>query len=246
MNVIKVLLSLALVLACATTASAGTMYWNDDFESYANQAAFDTAWPLVSGTQPTWSTDQSTSPRHSILEPAGSPGRVVSVTTYPDNINASDEAPLVLEYDIYINPNDLTSSRRYAELRQTTGDLNIFAIGLTNLGGIDNTKFGIRNQFTWIELAADRLAGWNHVKAEINTQKINVTINNNPTESFFRNSIDDYGTLYMGSGFSNNTVEPFNGFTYIDNMSVERIPEPATLSLLALGGLALLKQRKRR
>jgi hypothetical protein len=246
MKAMKILLSFALVLACAPAASANTVFWDDDFESYADQAGFDAAWPNFSGTQPTWSTDQSTSPTHSILEPAGSPGRVVSATTYPDSINGSDAAPLVLEYDIYINPNDLTSSRRYVEMRQTSGDLNIFAIGLSNLATNPTSNFAFRNQFAWIDLAAPRLPGWNHVEAVIDTQKINITINSEPTESFFRNSVDDYGTIYMGSNFTNNTADPFDGFTYIDNMSVERIPEPASLALLGLGGIAMALVARRR
>jgi len=246
MKAMNILLSFALLFASATAVSAGTVFWDDDFESYADQAGFDAAWPNFSGTQPTWSTDQSTSPTHSILEPAGSPGRVVSATTYADNINGSDAAPLVLEYDIYINPNDLTSSRRYVELRQTAGDLNLFAIGLSNLATNPTSDFAFRNHFTWTDLAAPRLAGWNHVKAVIDSTDINITINNEPTESFARNNLDDYGTLYMGSGFSNNTVAPFDGFTYIDDLSVERIPEPSTLVLLGLAGLGLVARRRRK
>ena len=243
----KILLSFVLVLACTTAASAGTVFWDDDFEGYASQAAFDAAWPNVSGTQPTWTTSPTINPNHSVLEPAGSPGRVNSATTYPDNINGSDAAPLVLKYDIYINPDDLTSSRRYVEMRMEAGGAgNIFAIGLSNIGGLDNTKFGIRNLYTWTELAAPRLPGWNHVEAVVDTQKINITINSEPTESFFRNSTNGYGRLYMGSGYSNNTVEPFDGFTYIENISVERIPEPASLALLGLGGIAMALVARRR
>jgi len=37
----------------------------------------------------------------------------------------------------------------------------------------------------------------------------------------------------------------YSGSAWFDNISVSRVPEPATLSLLALGGLAMLRRRRR-
>jgi len=247
MKAFNIVLSFSIVVASASAVSAAVV-WSDDFESYANQAGFDADWPVTGGTAPTWSTDQSTSPTHSILEPSGSPGRVSSVTTYPLNdVNGSDTSRLVVEYDLYINPADLTSSRRYIELREEDGGAgNILALGLTNLGSLDNTKFGFRNLFTWTQLSAPRRAGWNHVKATLDSTDITFKINSYPKEVFARASTGGYGRIYMGSGFSNNTVDPFDGFTLIDDLSVQNVPEPASLALIGAGALALIGAIRRR
>ena len=57
-------------LATSSAQAQVVPIFQDNFESYADQAAFNAAWPVV-GTQPscTWSTDQSVSPTHSILSP---------------------------------------------------------------------------------------------------------------------------------------------------------------------------------
>ena len=111
------------------------------------------------------------------------------------------------------------------------------------MGGIDNAYFGIRNLYTWTQLSAPRLAGWNHVEARIRDTDVLITINGEPTESVARNSTEGYGRAFIGSGSSNNTVEPFDGYTYVDNVFLGHVPEPATLSLLALGGLAMMRRR---
>jgi len=250
---IRNLMATALVLAiasCGSIAVAVPIYFvNDDFESYTSQADFNAAWANSAGTQPTWSTDQSTSPIHSILEPAGSPGRVTHVASAdPTNsINGTATQPLLLSFNIYINPDDLTSSRRYMELRTEAGDAtNLFALGLSNISGLDNTKFGFRNHLAWTGLAADRLPGWNSVAALIDDTQIHITINNNPTETFARNNTGGYGRLYMGSNFSNNTVAPFAGFTYLDDVVLAIIPEPSSLLLSALGMLGVAGFRRRK
>lgn len=240
----KKLLVLGLVLAFAPAALA-TTYIDDDFEGYASQAAFNATWLTSSGTQPIWSTDQSVSPTHSVYEPSGSPGRVWQVFDPANGANGTVAQPLEFSFDIYINPDDLTSSRRYLELREADGGAgNIFALGLTNLGSLDNTKFGFRNSFTWTQLSAPRLAGWNHVEALITDTEFKISINSEPTETFTRNNLLSYGSAFIGSGYSNNTVTPFDGFTYVDNVFVGNVPEPATLALLGFGGLALLRRKR--
>ena len=54
------------------------------------------------------------------------------------------------------------------------------------------------------------------------------------------NGVDRIGVSSVNHPFKTGAV----GIAYLDNVSLSQIPEPATLSLLAIGGLALLRRRK--
>jgi hypothetical protein len=84
--------------------------------------------------------------------------------------------------------------------------------------------------------------GWHTGKIEIRAD--------GKVDFYLKDNLTDYQLLYSSTHLINPTFDGSASFqlgsrrSYYDNALVQEVPEPASLSLLVLGGLALLRRRK--
>ncbi len=259
----KRILALCAGFACAATAF-GALPLIEDFGSYADAAAFNAAWN-ASGPSPTYTWDANfgnPNPGYNMPAPTASVirhGRNLGVNYIP-----TDAAPLRMSFDFYLDPagqaTNWNGARHYVELRGYAGDaLNVgaleslVAIGAFNTSGdsFSTTRYQGRGLGLspapgngWVTLdqeagAPTRQAGWVNLAVEIGDTAMRFFVNNALVETTARpGATFGFDSIVLGSGL---TAAGHN--SGIDNLRVEIVPEPASLSLLALGALAALRRR---
>jgi hypothetical protein len=85
---------------------------------------------------------------------------------------------------------------------------------------------------------------WTTVTIDVNNGTISYYFDGQLTmQGAYTGSLDGKVSLGIADVFAS-SVDPGTVFLYYDNLSVEVIPEPTTLALLAVGGLALLRRRQ--
>lgn len=136
----------ALVVGLPT--AQGAPIFKDDFDSYANQAAFQAAWPVV-GTQPTGtlSTEQSVSPTNSVrieAPVAGStPAAQRNTRSFPETGTAlaSPTGQLVWSFDFYDSNGAASPYRQHANLQDAAGGATnqLISMGLNNNQTVANS-----------------------------------------------------------------------------------------------------------
>ncbi len=249
---IRSLLILAGALLLASTGAQAQ--WTDNFDSYADQAAFNAVW-TPTGTAMNLVSDQSASAPKSIYQ-----GTIAQQSRRA----VGDAIPLQklgFSFDFY-DPNGATSlARTYGMVYSRAGDdwaggLNqILAVGKYN--GLATTKYSARIAFgglNWFVLDAptspDRSVGWH--TAEI----LGGVDPNDPTKATVSFLIDgqlgkmqagitnsDFNWVVMGSGLTST-----HGMWY-DNVRIwdttPPVPEPATMALSALGLGVIARLRRR-
>lgn len=238
------LLALSIVMAVAATASAAI--WTDNFDSYADQAAFDAVYTQIYPATP-MVLDQTVgySGTQSINPPA--PNVNYTCRAYMNlggEFAGSDAAPLTFETMIMINDATDWWSREYLEIRGYTGagygdgDLEeLIALGV-NSSGVDTTKFNARvlSGDNWIDLSEKVAEEWVKLSAVIKTDTVELYVNDVLANSSPRAAGVTLDSIVLGSGLSSRVDVHF------DDLNI--VPEPAALSLLAVGGLALLRRRR--
>jgi hypothetical protein len=131
--------ALTLIAAVWGTSAHATIILSDNFDGYANQAAFQASWPAIAGTAPTsaeLSSAQSVSSPNSIRVPG------TAVTGQSRNRKSfTDIAPLVVgekivwSFDFYDVSSASPPARNYANLQDTTapgGTNQLVSMGLNN------------------------------------------------------------------------------------------------------------------
>ena len=84
---------------------------------------------------------------------------------------------------------------------------------------------------------------WTTVTIEVDNGNISYFFDGQLTmKGTYTGALDGQVSLGIADTFT--SVDPGTVFLYYDNLEVEIIPEPATLSLLGLAGLALLRRRR--
>jgi hypothetical protein len=148
-------LSLAVAAASVlwTVQSHAAVIINDNFDSYADQAAFQAAWPAAGTTTTTslqsaqLSTAQSASPSQSVFVPVSTTA-AATATEYRNRRSFTDIAALttstqlVWSFDFYDSNAAAAPQRNYSNLQDTT------APGLTNQLislGLNNTQSSIQS-----------------------------------------------------------------------------------------------------
>ncbi len=192
-----------LLFACSSTVQA-TIIINDNFDSYADQAAFQAVW-TPSGTSGALTSDVSVSSPNSVRNPAN--GTNLNFLTFSAGVGtdvfATDANPLVWSYQFYDDPANLptvgnTLGRSYGQLwgRNSGGALSqILSMGLWNAsipkasnGAVSSVAelrqyYAIRVGFSpgpnWILLDTvnQRSAGWQELKAVIGSTQVEFFVN---------------------------------------------------------------------
>jgi hypothetical protein len=233
------LLAFGLVLVFASAASASFF---DDFESYADQAAFDAAWGtgqfLDQGKG--YLSDQSTTNK---------PGPTSAVSMLiGEEMVADDVTPLVLE--VMVDVDVLHWWTRHwvrLEARDASGGLeDLVMLGFNS--GNDQTKYHGRGGddplWGWYDIGAgtgnpvfDRTTDWRQLTAIIYDTTLEFYVDGVLGTSITKAGGITYDTVAIGTSYSSQEQ------VWFDDLSVYNIPEPGALALLALAGLALLRRR---
>jgi hypothetical protein len=262
----RILLALAATASIAASAQAAVIL-SDNFDSYANQAAFEVVWPAtVAGAPGLLSTDQANSAPNSVSIPSnGSTATRRSRATFAET--AFDQYnDVVWSFDFY-DTDIAQSPRQYANLHDSLapGATNqLVSMGMNNnqttaanggnlymarilgytpedTGGTSGSYFKL-NDFA----GATRTVGWHNLKVIIGTDDglstdyafyvdnvLVETVDNIGSAA----SIRSYDNIVIGSG-----VSATSG-AYYDNVSLSVVPEPTSVALIGLAGLAIKRRR---
>lgn len=240
------LLSAALLAVSAVGASAYS--WTENFDGYADQAAFNAAWQ-TSGTPVTLDTDGTPAP-------PSSPNSVLQGTTTMQSRAAIPNLPaynLDFSFKFYDAGGATLTARAYAMVYSYSGAWGstlqqIIAIGKYNsaIGGKywGRVAFGAGN---WVQFSAGptQSIGWHdaQVKANIANGTYDFYIDGQlaGTQVFPANNMGyNYNFVVVGSNLASSSAMQFD--------DIKIVPEPG--SLLALGAgltsfVGLISRRRR-
>ena len=244
----KKLLAFSVVLVFVATASADMV---DDFDSYADQAAFEGTWtPQYAGSSMDldqtfgYSDGQSV---HGVVETNYTKRNYLNLGA---EYAGTDAQPLVFEFMMNFDESQSTApwnARNYVALYgysgagYNDGDLEgIIALGLYNSG--DSTVYQSRVIFggsSWFDTTATRVANeWKKLTAVITTGLVEIYVDDVYAGESTRSPGFTYDSIVIGSGLTSADVD-----AWYDDIAIYNIPEPGTLILLGLGGLALIRRR---
>jgi len=251
-----------LVVAVSTvnvsfTASAGTLLF-DNFDGYADQTAFTTAWPIITGTGGTLSTLQAVSPANSINFPttAQRNGRTIAESGNPNSLLNL----ITFSFDFYDSNAGVAPYRQYANLQDgvATGNGQLISLGLNNnlssaadggnyymarVVGIDGGT-GAGAYFKLNDPAAPlRSTGWHNLRVDITDVDFKFYVDGILSQTVANSvTLRSYDHVRLGSGLSSVNEAYFDNFFVATSV----VPEPTAFSLLAMGLGGLLMSRRLR
>lgn len=245
-----VLLSAALVL-CTGIAASANMF--DNFDSYANQAAFDAVW-TPTGTAMQLITTQP-------VPPVSAPNMIYQTTAAMQSRRAVAPVAagdLYFRFDFYDERGTGSLARTYGMAYGRGGAgawtdplTQIIAVGKYNSTATTKysarVAFGSSNWFT-LDLGPDRSIGWH--TAEVFGNLTNATYDFYIDGIFsgsapMGNQAVVFNWAVMGSGLTSTHGMYFDN-VYLGEKPVEPIPEPMSMALAGLGLAAVGAIRRRR
>jgi hypothetical protein len=253
-----------ITLAAAAKPASGAILLSDNFDSYADQAAFNVAWPAI-GTSGTLSTTQSVTAPNSIHN---STAAHRNQATFTESGTPSATNPITFSFDFYDSNATASPYRHHTNLQDGTGPTlggQLIAMGLNNnmfnaddggnyymarVLGYDGSAGAVGGDGpgTFFKLnqgaAPLRSTGWHNLQAVITDTDIKFYVDGilSATEVTSIAASRSFDVVRLGSGLTA-TQETFYDNVFVGN---EPVPEPTSLTLLALGGLALIRRRKSR
>jgi hypothetical protein len=254
---------LAGVLALASAAIAQTTVFSDNFDSYADQAAFNAAWNVgLAGGGAILSAEQAYSAPQSIKQDLAAKASGRDITP----VFGSDVQPLEWSFRFY-DSTQTANLRQFATIRDTSPALaQLVAMGAyndttltknlftgTSATAADlNTFYACRVAFSpgpnWFILNTEgvptRSTGWHELKAVFADTQVDFYVDGvlGMADIPYAASAGQFtfDRVTVGSGLSS-----ANGVGYYDDVRVSLVPEPTTIALLGLG-LAFLAINRRR
>lgn len=126
-------------LALAPWAANAQVLVNDNFDGYANQAAFETVWTPIGTVSPlsgTLTTDQFVSPGNSIrIDGTASNSQQRNRLTFTESGTISTSQQITFSFDFYDSSITAAPYRQYASLQDTTGPTGtgqLISMGMNN------------------------------------------------------------------------------------------------------------------
>jgi len=237
------LIVFGVLLAFVPSASALVLI-QDDFESYTDTASLDPPWVLAVGTTadsyldttdngPTWPGEQCVT--HT------------AVAARRDNSSFAPTEPmggeyLVWAFDFEDTVGDTAMPRQYGQLLAGSGGLSeLISMGQYNAPPSVATYYQARVAFggpNWFNLNTVRTPGWHRFEAHIYAGTVDFYVDGALDTAGVTHAGGDWYQARIGSGLSST-----GGEASYDNYLLELVPEPGSLALLMLGGLALIRRR---
>lgn len=254
--------AISLAIASIGTFANAAILLQDNFDSYADQAAFQAAWPAV-GAQPsgTLSTAQAASSPNSVLiglgtATADSPrnGRSFAESGLPSPTNV-----IRFSFDFFDSDAAAAPYRNFANLQDSTaasGSGQLIALGLNNtLSAAGGNYYHARilgfNSGAFFKLddggaSTLRSTGWHNLAVEISDTNFTFFVDGILAKTVPNTyTLRSYDHVRLGAGFTSARI------AYYDNVLVQtfdptEIPEPSTIALtgLALVGLTFAARRR--
>jgi len=253
---INSVLSLTTIGSVLAFSARADLY--DNFDSYADQAAFDAVWTTQVGGGVDLYTGQSVSAPNSVMNPSTAAGQSWQLMA-PINATLLDFSYDFYDFDASNSARDSAMAYSRAGNAWSDGLNQILVIGKYN--NIAGTKYFGRVAFasgatygdgigtvasTWFQLNAaspDKSVGWHTARILGMADPVNVgmvryefyldgilggSVNN------VNNSLVGFNFAVLGSGLST-APSPIA----IDNVSFVTVPEPSSITLCLLGGFGL-------
>jgi len=227
-------------LVCWSTTGHGTELFSDNFETSASDA-----WALWTGYPNATVTDnQNRAVENTGSQIYGAPDG----TTLPASIPGSTRSGKL--WQLYWYEGQPGTPLTSATFKQWTGG-DVTAMkgqtvsfdASTFTSSYDAYSSGNSSAQMFVKYFAD---GYSYIGGEYKT------VSTNATNSWIANNLTftvptDAGLSIIQMGFDNNQANWGGGSVYVDNVSVSTVPEPASVTLLAVGGgLAAVVATRRR
>jgi hypothetical protein len=269
----KFYLLVAIVALSVSGRASATLLLQDNFDGYANQAAFNASWQTVPGsvgtppnqvfiTSATLSTEQSVSSSNSIkfVAASGSPLAPIerNFKTFTESGNPNSTSNIVrFSFDFYDSDAAAAPYRQYGTLMDAagTGNGQLISIGLNN--NIASNKYMARivgfsgGAFFQLNDAGspNRSTGWHNLRVDITNTAFSFYVDGILSEVVLQSALPagtplrSYDQIRIGSGVSSTRA------AFIDNVFVATVPEAG--SFIAMGFVGMLSAgavwiRKRR
>lgn len=264
-------LAIAAVVLSAAPLAQGAILLSDNFDGYADQTAFQTAWPVV-GTQPsaTLSSAQSVSPPNSVnvAVSVDTPTSQRNQRLFAESGVPTAANPVTFSFDFFDSNAAASPYRAHANIQDGTGASaagQLVSMGLNNnmLSTEDGGNYymarilgydgaigvpggdGVGAFFKLNQGAAPlRSTGWHNLKAVISPTDITFYVDGilSATEVTTVSNNDSFDVVRLGSGVSSPQT------SYYDNVVVhtDPVPEPASLAGIVLGALLITRRRPRK
>jgi hypothetical protein len=221
-------------IAAIFVSTAAANIIDDDFESYADTAALDAFWPVTTGTNA--DTFLSVDP----LDPLNQCVAYTTVAARRSQSFTPFTAPLIVwGYDFYDTVGTAAMPRQYGQLLADNGGLSeLIAMGQYNAAPSVPDFYQARVAFSgvgWFNLTTPRSVGWHRFEAHIGPTTVDFYVDGLLDTAAVPHNGGMWYEARIGSGLSS------TGTAFYDNYLLT--PEPGTLTLLALGGFALLRRR---
>jgi len=245
-------LVILLGLAFASASQATTVLLFDDFDGYADQAAYAAAWPaatvgwpLSASTQPMLlDTAKGYSGTQSVHGVCTANGEFKSYRNFAPTEATADQ-PIAFSFMFELEG---AGNRSYAEIRAfddtypAGGLQRLLALGVNNAPE-PLTQYSFRTYGgggdAWQQGTVARQEGWVELKAMIYPDKVDYFVDDVLAHSSPQDNVGiQWNNVMLGSGITSAGLD-----AWYDDVSVVQIPEPATLAFLALGGLFLVRRR---